>query len=130
MKEPIKVAGWTVAEDLSGDQFEDVAISLVDLHRTRLRKGEAHLQGVSFLRCRIEGPAVMLVVGGCTFNGVNFGAKKGMDTLILRPQSKSGVVGAIPVLDCVFRDCEMFGVGFTGPSDFLDELLTVKGPVQ
>ncbi len=130
MSEPITVAGWTVAQDFDHDHFEDVAISLVDLHRSRLRKGEAELSGIVFKRCRIEGPAVMLVVGGCTFDGVNFGATRGMDTLVLRPASKVGVVGGIPVRDCSFRDCQMFGVGFTGGQEFLDQLLAIKGPPQ
>ena len=127
MTDSNKIAGWTVAENLEADRFENVAVSLVDLHRTRLRKGEMTLQGVAFKGCRIEGPAVMLVIGGCTFDGVNFGANRGMETLVLRPASKVGVVGAIPVLDCSFKDCEMFGIGFTGGEAFLDQLLGVQG---
>ncbi len=130
MSQPIQIAGWTLADNLEGNHFENVALSLVDLHRTRLRRNENILTGVTFIGCRIEGPAIMLVVSGCKFDTVSFGATKGMDTLVLRPASKTGVVGAIPVKDCTFKGCEMFGVGFTGDESFLEQLLALKGGDQ
>jgi len=118
--------GWTVAEDLSGTHFENVAVNLVDLHRNRLFRGESVISRVTFRNCRVEGPAVMLVIGGCNFDATDFGYA-GIDvaTLVLRPASKNGVVGAVPVQDCQFIGCELFGIGFTGADSFTNQILAL-----
>ena len=122
---------WTIAQDLSVDHFSGVAVSLYELYRERLRMGQSVLTGITFEDCRIEGPAVMLVVGGCNFDGVDFGFAGGdIRTLVLRPASPSGVVGAIPVRDCTFRRGQLFGIGYTGGDAFLNQLLALGGPVQ
>lgn len=124
-------SGWTIAQDLTADHFSGVALSLYDLYRERMRLGQSVLSGITFEDCRIEGPAVMLVVGGCNFDGVDFGFAGGdIRTLILRPASPSGVVGAIPVRDCTFRRGQLFGIGYTGGESFLNQLLALGGPVQ
>lgn len=124
-------SGWTVAEDLTADHFENVAVSLVDLHRARLRLGQTAIVGVTFRNCRIEGPAVMLVVGGCQFSAVDFGFAGGdIRTLVLRPASPNGVVGAIPVRDCTFEGGQFFAVGYTGGESFLNQILALGGPLQ
>lgn len=123
--------GWKIAEDLTVDHFSGVAVSLYDLYRERLRAGQSILTGITFEDCRIEGPAVMLVVGGCSFDGVDFGFAGGdIRTLVLKPASPNGVVGAIPVRDCVFRRGQLFGIGYTGGDAFLNQLLALGGPVQ
>jgi len=123
--------GWTIAEDLTVDHFSNVALSLVDLHRSRLRIGQSILTGITFENCRIEGPAVMLVVGGCTFDATDFGPANGdIRTLVLRPASPTGVVGAIPVRDCRFSSCQLFAIGYTGGDTFLNQILALGGPTQ
>lgn len=124
-------SSWTIAEDLTADHFSNVALSLVDLHRARLKIGQPTLTGITFENCRIEGPAIMLVVGGCNFDGVDFGFAGGdIRTLLLRPLSSSGVVGAIPVRDCTFRGGQLFAIGYTGGEGFLNQLLALGTPVQ
>ena len=123
--------GWTVAEDLTADHFSGVAVPLYDLYRERLRMGQSVLSGITFENCRIEGPAVMLVIGGCRFDGVDFGSASGdIRTLVLRPASPKGVVGAIPVIDCTFRGGHLFGIGYTGGESFLNQILALGGPTQ
>ncbi|MDO9336265.1 MAG: hypothetical protein EON95_18240 [Caulobacteraceae bacterium] len=122
----LKAQTWNVATDLSANHFSGVAVSLVDLHRARLLKGEALLSGVTFENCRIEGPAVMLVVGGCSFDATDFGYSGGdIRSLVLRPASPTGVVGAIPVSDCSFTGCQMFAIGYTGAEAFLAQILAL-----
>ncbi len=122
---------WTVAEDLTVDHFSNVALSLFDLHRARMRLGQSTLSGITFENCRIEGPAVMLVVGGCTFDATDFGFAGGdIRTLVLRPASPNGVVGAIPVRDCRFIGGQLFAIGYTGGEGFLNQILALGGPLQ
>ena len=124
-------SSWTIAEDLTVDHFSDVALSLFDLYRARLKMGQSTLTGITFENCRIEGPAVMLVVGGCNFDAVDFGFAGGdIRTLLLRPVSPNGVVGAIPVRDCTFRGGQLFAIGYTGGEGFLNQLLALGGPTQ
>ena len=122
---------WTIAEDLSGIHFENVALNLVDLHRDRLKRGEPIISGVTFKNCRIEGPAVMMVVGGCSFDGTDFGyAGDDISTLVLRPASNKGVVGTIPVRDCQFIGGQLFGIGYTGPESFTNQILALGKQTQ
>lgn len=118
---------WTLAEDLMANEFGDgVALNLFELYRARLQAGQGTISGVTFRNCRIEGPAVMLVVGECDFDGVNFGDSRGdIRNLVLHPASPTGVIGAIPVKDCKFLGAQFYGVGFTGGSQFLDQLLAI-----
>jgi hypothetical protein len=93
--------------------------------------GQSTLTGITFENCRIEGPAVMLVVGGCKFDAVDFGFAGGdIRTLLLRPVSPNGVVGAIPVRDCAFHGGQLFAIGYTGGEGFLNQLLALGGPTQ
>jgi uncharacterized protein YjbI with pentapeptide repeats len=116
--------GMSYPTDLLASSFENVALSLSDLIKARLVAGQPTIKGVSFTRCLIEGPAVMLVVGGCKFVDTNFGDTTGDPrSLVLRPASPSKVIGAAGVEDCTFTGCQFMGVGFTGAEGFLDQLL-------
>lgn len=107
--------------------FENVDISLFDLARAVLKAGQRTINGRTFRNCFIEGPAVMLVLNNVNFDNTNFGHNGGdMRNLVLRPAGPTSVVGAIPVSDCEFINCEFFGLGFTGPDQFLDQLLTLE----
>ncbi|NBB16479.1 hypothetical protein GVN21_14025 [Caulobacter sp. SLTY] len=118
-------AGVTRATDFEQAAYDRQAVSLVDLLRARMAKGERVVKGVTFTDCRIEGPAVMLVLG-CQFEGSDFGNPSGdIRNLILRPASQSAVIGAIPVDSCSFTRCAFVGVGYTGADHFLDQLLAL-----
>jgi hypothetical protein len=119
-----KLEDWKVAKDYAADAFDGVVVNLFELYRARLAKGQQVVTGVTFKDCRIEGPAVLLVIDGCNFDGVNFGASQGdMRNIVLHPASPTSVTGAIPLQNCAFQGGHFFGVGFTGNSVFLQQLL-------
>ena len=115
-----------VATDLGVPSFSGVAISLVDLHRVALRAGMASIENRTFVDCRLEGPAVVVALGGVTFDAVDFGYHKGdIRNLVLYPASPDSVIGAIPLRNCVFKNCEFYAVGFTGGKSFTDQILAL-----
>jgi len=117
-----------VARDLGGSDIRDVDFSLFDMFVAESRKGHGLVQGKTVTNCRIQGPAVMLASNGVTFDAVNFGDTSGdMRNLILRADGQRAV-GAIPFRDCAFVNCEFYGVGFTGPEDFLNQLRALTAP--
>ncbi len=115
-----------IPTDALATVFESVDISLFALARANLKAGRRIISGRTFRNCRIEGPAVMLVQGDTQFDATNFGPHgDDIRNLILRPVGPTGVVGTVPVQDCVFIGCEFFGVGFTGPESFLQQLMAL-----
>jgi len=123
--------GMSRATDSLAESYENQAVSLYELIRARLAIRETVIRGVTFTNCRIEGPAVMLVVGGCRFEGVDFGNPNGdIRNLVLRPESPTAVIGAIAVQDCAFRGGHLIGVGYTGGASFLDQILALGTPRQ
>ena len=116
-----------IPTDAMAKVFENVDISLFDLARAVLKAGQRTINGRTFRNCFIEGPAVMLVLNNVNFDNTNFGPNGGdMRNLVLRPAGPTSVVGAIPVSDCEFINCEFFGLGFTGPDQFLDQLMALE----
>ena len=117
-----------IPTDPMAKTFENVDISLFDLYRNNLwNTGDQALSGRTFIGCQIEGPAVITVLPGNTFDGVNFGMTDGdIRNLVLRPAGPKKVIGTIPVQDCVFKDCVFHGVGFTGPEAFLQQILSLE----
>jgi hypothetical protein len=107
--------------------FENVDISLFDLYRaSQVGDQRSVISGRTFKGCRIEGPAVMLVLPGVRFEGTDFGFCDGdVRNLVLRPAGPAKVIGAIPVQNCAFINCEFFAVGFTGPEAFIQQMLTL-----
>jgi len=114
-----------LAKDFKADLFENVAVNLFDVYRARFNMGQPIITGVTFRNCRIEGPAVLLAVDGCSFDAVNFGASEDIRSLVLRPASPTSVVGAIPMKNCNFIASTFVGVGFTGPEAFLNQILAL-----
>ena len=112
-----------IPTDHDATVFEGLDISLFDLHRA-VRAGEQRvITGRTFRDCVIEGPAVMLVLPGVSFDGVNFGFADGdIRNLLLRPLGQTQVTGTIPVQNCAFINCEFFAIGLTGPEDFLQQI--------
>jgi hypothetical protein len=116
-----------VPTDAMAKVFDSVDISLFDLARATLQGGERMISGRTFRNCRIEGPAVMLVLDNVNFDATNFGPNGGdVRNLVLRPAGPDKVIGTIPVRDCQFINCEFFGLGFTGADQFLDQLLALE----
>ena len=116
-----------IPTDALAKVFESVDLSLYDLYRATFAAGIRTITGRTFRNCRIEGPAVMLVLDKVNFDATNFGPNGGdVRNLVLRPASPTSVIGTIPVEDCQFINCEFFGLGFTGPAQFLDQLLALE----
>lgn len=114
-----------IATDYTAAVFEDVDISLFDLHVASHGPALGVTMGRTFRGCRIQGPAIMLVSAGVQFNDCNFGEPDGvMANLVLRPAG-ARALGTIPFRDTVFDGCEFFNVGFTGPENILKDLLAV-----
>ena len=106
--------------------FENVDISLFDLFRACMTGDQPLLTGRTFRNCRIDGPAVMLVLDGTRFEHTDFGfADDDIRNLLLRPVGPTKVTGTIPVHNCLFTGCEFFAVGFTGPEPFLQQVMTL-----
>lgn len=128
MTQPFQPGGREdrVPVDAFAKSFENVDISLFDLYRAHLLKGERFISGRTFRDCRLEGPVVLLAAGGVTFEATDFGYTGGdIRNIILRPASPQTVVGAIPFKDCAFIGCQFFMVGFTGPESFLQQVLAL-----
>ena len=92
------------------------------------QRGEAMIAGKTFRDCFLEGPAVLLAVGGCSFDGCNMGDAMG-DTrnLLLAPVGPQKVTGTVTFSDCSFVDCRFLRVGFTGAPEFLANIQQVLG---
>ncbi len=122
---------WTVVQNYDATTFgPGQALSLYELYHAHVRAGRQVIEGLTFDGCRIEGPAVMLPLSGCHFDGVNFGNPHGdAGSLVLRPASSKSVIGVIPMKDCRFINTQFFAVGFTGPETFLQQLLAL-GPTR
>lgn len=114
------------ATDLTKRVFENEDMALYDLFMATLRQGRAIIEGITFKGCRIEGPAVMLVLDGTSFEATNFGNSKGnMGNMVLRPAANIAI-GTIPVRNCTFEGCEFFGLGFTGEEAILEQILAIR----
>lgn len=109
-----------LATEISGGHF-----ALFDLYRANIQNGGgAIIEGRTFTDCYIEGPAVMLVLEGTHFEGVNFGPTGGdLRNILFRPMSGQRAIGAVPVRNCTFRNCQFHTLGITGSDDLLQMLV-------
>lgn len=115
-----------ITDDLSKRAFVNEDMALYDLFTHHMRHGRSVLDGISFTGCRIEGPAIMLVLAGTTFDATNFGESKGdIGNLVLRPV-RNMAIGAIPVINCTFENCEFHALGFTGNEQILSQILAIR----
>ena len=118
-----------IPTDAMAKTFENVDISLFDLYRAGFWAGEPVIKDRTFKGCQIEGPGVMLVLPGTTFESTDFGQTGGdIRNLVLRPAGPQKVIGVLPVQNCAFIDCLFHGVGFTGPEEFLQQILALETP--
>ncbi len=114
-----------VATDLGAARFENLDINLFELYAHGADRGQGLIRDRTFIGCRIQGPAIMLVSDGVTFNDSNFGDSGGdVRNLVLFPAGPRAL-GTVPMRACHFDGCEFYNVGFTGNRDFLDELIAL-----
>lgn len=115
------------ATDLTATVFEKVTVNLYDLFRATMLAGKARVRSVTFINCRLEGPAVMVVMGRCTFEATNFGYSGGdVRALTVRSGAPGKIVGALPFEDCTFTNCGFVAVGFAGATDFLNQIVALE----
>ncbi len=95
---------------LTGDRkLRNTAVRIADL-----TVNSVVIEGYEFSNCRILGPAVLIASGGemnaCTFEA------PGVDAVFWEvPPSRILIVGAVQVVNCVFSNCTMSGIGLAGP---------------
>ncbi|WGM32403.1 hypothetical protein [Brevundimonas sp. NIBR11] len=115
-----------LASDFSKRAFVNEDMALYELFMHYMRAGRAQIDGVTFTGCRIEGPSIMLILPGTTFDNVNFGESRGdIGNMLLRPV-RNMAIGAIPVVNCTFVGCEFHALGFTGSENIINELSAIR----
>lgn len=102
--------------------FEKEAVWLPMLAVQHWNAGEMAIKDKTFTDCVIEGPAVMAVMNGTTFDSCAMGTTTDVKTLLYRPVSKTMMAGVIGVGNCRFVRCRFVQVGFTGSEELLTEL--------
>jgi hypothetical protein len=118
---------WKLATNLSAKAFNGEVIVLSDLYRAALRDGQTFIENRTFTDCRLEGPAVVAVLGGVSFDSTDFGYTGGdIGRIVWRTASTTGLVGALPFRNCAFTGCSFFATGFAGPEDFLQQILALS----
>ena len=102
-------------------EFTKEAVWLPSLAVNHWNAGEMSIEGKTFTDCVLEGPAVVAVMNGTTFDNCNLGAASDPKTLLFRPlgDKMAGVVG---MSNCRFVRCRFVQVGFTGSEELLTEL--------
>lgn len=102
--------------------FEKEAVWLPMLAVQHWNAGEMAIKDKTFTDCVIEGPAVMAVMNGTTFDNCAMGTTSDARTLLYRPVSKDKMAGVVGVSNCRFLRCRFVQVGFTGSDELLAEL--------
>ena len=109
-----------------GPRYDGVHIWLPQLVLEAAQRRESVIENKTFHNCFIEGPAVLLAMGGCTFDDCNLGDAMGdARNLLLAPRGPQKVTGAVPFMGCAFTSCRFLRIGFTGAPEFLDNIQQV-----
>jgi hypothetical protein len=101
-----------------GLHYED---RLIRLHL--LVGDDGMVTGFTFVRCKIQGPAVV-VLDDCVLRRNSLGGTPSELLWIVDPTERPSIVGAIGLRECTFESCVFEGVGFAGTAELLDGLLT------
>ena len=104
-------------------EFTKEAIWLPLLAVHHQNAGQPIIKGKTFKDCLFEGPALMVPVKDCSFDGCNMGAVKDANSLFYMPKGPM-LVGAVPFEDCRFINCRFSQVAFTGHVDFIESMST------
>lgn len=112
----------------AGPTYTRVNIWLPQLYIESARAGAQVIENRRFEGCLFEGPAVILPVEGCQFDGCDLGDPQGDPrSLMFAPQGANRAVGPIAFKNCQFINCRFLGVGFTGAPAFLDDMAQAIG---
>lgn len=99
--------------------FEKEAVWLPSLAVHHMNAGQTFIEGKTFTECLIEGPAVMAVMNGTSFDTCSMGVAEDPRTLLLEPRGEM-IAGVVGMSNCRFVRCRFVQVGFTGAPDLLD----------
>lgn len=102
--------------------FDKESVWLPSLAVQHWNAGQMAIDGKTFTDCVIEGPAVMAVMSGTTFDNCAMGTTTDIRNLLYRPLSTTKLAGVIGVANCRFLRCRFVQVGFTGSDDLLEQL--------
>ena len=108
-------------EIVARDAFEKEGVWLPLLAVHTMNAGESVIKGKTFTDCVIQGPALIAVLSGTTFDGCNMGAASDAASLLFAPQGPR-LVGAIGLQDCRFVRCRFVQIGYTGSPAFLEDM--------
>lgn len=103
--------------------FEKEAVWLPSLAVQHWNAGQMAIDGKTFTDCLIEGPAVVAVMNGTTFDNCAMGTTSDVRNLLYRPLSTTKLAGVVGMSNCRFVRCRFAQVGFTGSDDLLEQLL-------
>ncbi|WP_292024397.1 MULTISPECIES: hypothetical protein [unclassified Brevundimonas] len=101
--------------------FEKEAVWLPSLAVHHMNAGKTFIEDKTFTECLIEGPAVMAVMNGTTFDGCNMGVAGNPRTLLLQPLGDM-IAGVVGMSNCRFVRCRFVQVGFTGSPELLQQI--------
>lgn len=110
--------------------FEKEAVWLPQLAVQHWNADQMFIDGKTFTDCLIEGPALMAVMNGTTFDNCAMGTAEDMRTLLYRPLGQTKMGGVIGMANCKFVRCRFFQVAFTGTDELLDDLATAVTPMS
>lgn len=103
-------------------EFVKEAIWLPSLAVQHWNAGEMVIDGKTFTECLIEGPAVMAVMNGTSFDGCSMGTTTDVRNLLYRPVSTTKLSGVVGMANCRFVRCRFVQVGFTGSESLIEDL--------
>lgn len=101
--------------------FNKEAVWLPSLAVQHWNADQMFIDGKTFTDCVIEGPAVMAVMNGTTFESCNMGTTGDVKTLLYRPLGTK-LAGVVGMSNCRFIRCRFVQVGFTGSDGLLNDL--------
>jgi hypothetical protein len=102
--------------------FEKEAVWLPLLAVHHWNAGEMAVRGKTFTDCVVEGPAVLAVLSGTTFDSCAMGTTTDTANLLYKPQGRK-LAGVVGMADCTFVRCRFVQVGFTGSDELLEDLM-------
>lgn len=100
------------------DTFEKEGVWLPLLAVHTLNAGEPVIKGKTFTDCVIQGPALVAVLPGTTFDSCNMGAASDPTSMLYAPKGPQ-LVGAIGLEACSFVRCRFVQIAYTGSDAFL-----------
>lgn len=112
----------TSPENAPRQVHEDESIRI-----SELADEQGWVRNHDFLRCTIQGPALLVLSGGV----VHFNYIDGFpdECMYYVEEGRERYSGAIIAFRCGFESCTFLNVGFTGPSDHLDAFKEAAGPL-